>query len=143
MLVALRNKFHPYASACIQAILDKFKEKKSNVVTALREAADAIYPSVSTVQCWWRSGTSSTRTRPPAYKPYSTSSRRRRATLSPRSGRLPTLSILVLVLCNAGGAQEQVPPVRVRLHTSHTRQVQGEEEQRCHRAQGGCRRYLS
>ncbi|KAJ2941196.1 hypothetical protein O0L34_g10431 [Tuta absoluta] len=91
----LRNKFHPYASACIQAILDKFKEKKSNVVTALREAADAIYPSVSTVQCWWRSGTSSTRTRPPAYKPYSTSSRRRRATLSPRSGRLPTLSILV------------------------------------------------
>ena len=27
-------------------ILDKFKEKKPNVVTALREASDAIFPSV-------------------------------------------------------------------------------------------------
>ncbi|CAG9782546.1 unnamed protein product [Diatraea saccharalis] len=40
----LRNKFQPYAVACVQAILEKFKEKKSNVVTALREAIDAIYP---------------------------------------------------------------------------------------------------
>lgn len=32
---------------CIQMILDKFKEKKVNVVTALREASDAIFPSVS------------------------------------------------------------------------------------------------
>ncbi|CAD0203565.1 unnamed protein product [Chrysodeixis includens] len=40
----LRNKFSPYATACVQAILDKFKEKKTNVVTALREAIDAIYP---------------------------------------------------------------------------------------------------
>ncbi|XP_041970087.1 protein mini spindles isoform X2 [Aricia agestis] len=40
----LRNKFSPYATACVQAILEKFKEKKSNVVTALREAIDAIYP---------------------------------------------------------------------------------------------------
>ena len=31
---------------CISAILEKFKEKKLNVVTALREAIDAIYPSV-------------------------------------------------------------------------------------------------
>ncbi|XP_026736168.1 protein mini spindles isoform X2 [Trichoplusia ni] len=40
----LRNKFSPYATACVQAILEKFKEKKTNVVTALREAIDAIYP---------------------------------------------------------------------------------------------------
>nr|XP_021185721.2 protein mini spindles isoform X2 [Helicoverpa armigera] len=40
----LRNKFSPYACACVQAILEKFKEKKTNVVTALREAIDAIYP---------------------------------------------------------------------------------------------------
>ena len=43
----LRNKFSPYAVACIQAILDKFKEKKTNVVAAMREAIDAIYPCVS------------------------------------------------------------------------------------------------
>ncbi|XP_075981824.1 msps cytoskeleton-associated protein 5 isoform X2 [Anticarsia gemmatalis] len=40
----LRNKFSPYATACVQAILEKFKEKKTNVVSALREAIDAIYP---------------------------------------------------------------------------------------------------
>ncbi|CAB3232167.1 unnamed protein product [Arctia plantaginis] len=40
----LRNKFTPYATACVQAILEKFKEKKTNVVVALREAIDAIYP---------------------------------------------------------------------------------------------------
>lgn len=43
----LRNKFSPYATACIQAILEKFKEKKTNVVAALREAIDAIYPSAN------------------------------------------------------------------------------------------------
>ncbi|KOB65503.1 Uncharacterized protein OBRU01_17060, partial [Operophtera brumata] len=41
----LRNKFSPYATACVQAILEKFKEKKTNVVVALRETIDAIYPS--------------------------------------------------------------------------------------------------
>ncbi|XP_068623237.1 protein mini spindles [Battus philenor] len=40
----LRGKFQPYATACVQAILEKFKEKKTNVVAALREAIDAIYP---------------------------------------------------------------------------------------------------
>ncbi|KAL0879509.1 hypothetical protein ABMA27_003252 [Loxostege sticticalis] len=40
----LRNKFQPYAVACVAAILEKFKEKKTNVVAALREAIDAIYP---------------------------------------------------------------------------------------------------
>lgn len=43
----LRNKFQPYATACVQAILEKFKERKTNVVAALREAIDAIYPAVS------------------------------------------------------------------------------------------------
>uniref|UniRef100_A0A2A4JNE8 TOG domain-containing protein n=1 Tax=Heliothis virescens TaxID=7102 RepID=A0A2A4JNE8_HELVI len=45
----LRNKFSPYACACVQAILEKFKEKKTNVVTALREAIDAIYPCIKTL----------------------------------------------------------------------------------------------
>ncbi|KAL4713510.1 hypothetical protein ACJJTC_010495 [Scirpophaga incertulas] len=40
----LRGKFTPYAVACVQAILEKFKEKKANVVAALRETIDAIYP---------------------------------------------------------------------------------------------------
>ncbi|KOB68822.1 Cytoskeleton-associated protein 5 [Operophtera brumata] len=43
----LRNKFSPYATACVQAILEKFKEKKTNVVVALRETIDAIYPSTN------------------------------------------------------------------------------------------------
>lgn len=43
----LGKKFSPYASNCISGILEKFKEKKVNVVTALREAIDAIYPSTS------------------------------------------------------------------------------------------------
>lgn len=43
----LGKKFSPYASACISGILEKFKEKKPNVVTALREAIDAIYPSTT------------------------------------------------------------------------------------------------
>ncbi|XP_049878313.1 protein mini spindles [Pectinophora gossypiella] len=42
--LGLRNRFQPYAVACVQAILEKFKEKKPNVVAALRDAADAIYP---------------------------------------------------------------------------------------------------
>lgn len=33
--------------ACIPSLLEKFKEKKSNVVAALRDAMDAIYPSTS------------------------------------------------------------------------------------------------
>uniref|UniRef100_A0A182QHS5 TOG domain-containing protein n=1 Tax=Anopheles farauti TaxID=69004 RepID=A0A182QHS5_9DIPT len=43
----LGKKFNTYAGACVPAILEKFKEKKSNVVTALRDAIDAIYPSTS------------------------------------------------------------------------------------------------
>lgn len=40
----LGKKFTPYALACVSGILEKFKEKKTNVVTALREGIDAIYP---------------------------------------------------------------------------------------------------
>lgn len=43
----LGKRFAPYATACIPSLLEKFKEKKANVVTALREAVDAIYPSTN------------------------------------------------------------------------------------------------
>ncbi|XP_059619515.1 protein mini spindles isoform X2 [Phlebotomus argentipes] len=43
----LGKKFSPYALVCTAAILEKFKEKKTNVVTALRDAIDAIYPATN------------------------------------------------------------------------------------------------
>jgi cytoskeleton-associated protein 5 len=43
----LGKKFTPYAVVCIGGIIEKFKEKKANVVQALREAIDAIYPSTN------------------------------------------------------------------------------------------------
>lgn len=43
----LGKKFQPYALVCVEAILEKFKEKKMNVVTALREAIDIIYLSTN------------------------------------------------------------------------------------------------
>ena len=43
----LRKKFVPYAPSCFSVILDKFKEKKPMVVTALRDAADACYLSIN------------------------------------------------------------------------------------------------
>ena len=43
----LKKRFQSYASACLPAILEKFKEKKPNVVLVLRECADAIFISVS------------------------------------------------------------------------------------------------
>lgn len=43
----LKKRFHPYATACLSSILEKFREKKQNVVQSLREAADAIFLSVS------------------------------------------------------------------------------------------------
>jgi hypothetical protein len=42
----LKKRFQPYAGACIPCILEKFREKKQNVVAALREAIDAVYLSV-------------------------------------------------------------------------------------------------
>lgn len=43
----LKKRFQPYAAACVPALLEKFREKKQNVVTALKDALDAIFPSVS------------------------------------------------------------------------------------------------
>lgn len=43
----LKKKFQPYASFCISVILEKFKEKKQNVVSSLKEAIDAVYLTVS------------------------------------------------------------------------------------------------
>lgn len=42
----LKKRFQPYAGACVPALLEKFREKKQNVVTALREAIDAVFLSV-------------------------------------------------------------------------------------------------
>lgn len=47
LAAGLKKRFQPYAAACLPAILEKFREKKQTVVQALREAADAIYQSVS------------------------------------------------------------------------------------------------
>ncbi|KAL1129712.1 hypothetical protein AAG570_012656, partial [Ranatra chinensis] len=43
----LKKKFHPYAGLMLASLLEKFKEKKQNIVIPLREAVDAIYPSTS------------------------------------------------------------------------------------------------
>nr|XP_039262114.1 cytoskeleton-associated protein 5-like [Styela clava] len=43
----IRKKFHPFANVCTDAILEKFKEKKPNVVAGLQEAIDAIYMSTN------------------------------------------------------------------------------------------------
>lgn len=45
----LKKKFQPYASHCLASLLEKFKEKKQNVVVPLRDAVDAIYDSVSLI----------------------------------------------------------------------------------------------
>lgn len=43
----LKKRFQPYAGACVPALLEKFREKKQNVVVSLRDALDAIFPAVS------------------------------------------------------------------------------------------------
>uniref|UniRef100_A0A6M2DFG6 Putative microtubule-associated protein n=1 Tax=Xenopsylla cheopis TaxID=163159 RepID=A0A6M2DFG6_XENCH len=43
MAKGLKNGFTPYALAILGVILEKFKEKKQNVVVAIRDAADACY----------------------------------------------------------------------------------------------------
>lgn len=45
----LKKRFQPYASACVSTLLEKFKEKKQNVVLANREAIDAVYLTVSLI----------------------------------------------------------------------------------------------
>ncbi|XP_047538728.1 protein mini spindles isoform X1 [Vanessa atalanta] len=47
LAAGLRARFSPYAAVCVQAALDKFKERKPAVVSALRDAVDAIYPSTN------------------------------------------------------------------------------------------------
>ncbi|CAH0561278.1 unnamed protein product [Brassicogethes aeneus] len=48
MLAAgLKKRYQQYAGACVSALLEKFKEKKQNVVTALRDAIDAVYLSTT------------------------------------------------------------------------------------------------
>lgn len=42
----LKKRFQPYAGACIPCIQEKFRERKQNVVIALREAIDAVFLSV-------------------------------------------------------------------------------------------------
>ncbi len=43
----LRKKFAPYAPMIQSSILEKFKEKKLNVVIGLRDAIDAVFLTVS------------------------------------------------------------------------------------------------
>lgn len=43
----LKKRFTNYATSCLSAILEKFKEKKQSVVVVLRECADAMFLSVS------------------------------------------------------------------------------------------------
>lgn len=42
----LRSKFSPYSPMITSAILEKFKEKKMNVVLALRDAIDSVFFTV-------------------------------------------------------------------------------------------------
>lgn len=43
----LKKKFSPFAVSFTETILEKFKEKKTTVVTAMREAIDAVFMAVS------------------------------------------------------------------------------------------------
>lgn len=43
----LKKKFSPFALSFTETILEKFKEKKVNVVTALRDTIDAVFQAVS------------------------------------------------------------------------------------------------
>ena len=46
LATGLRKKFTQYSSMVTSPILEKFKEKKPNVVAALREAIDAVFLTV-------------------------------------------------------------------------------------------------
>ncbi|KAK4303692.1 hypothetical protein Pmani_024319 [Petrolisthes manimaculis] len=43
----LKKKFAPFSLSFTEVILDKFKEKKTNVVTAMRDAIDAVYQTTT------------------------------------------------------------------------------------------------
>lgn len=44
-----RVGFEKHAHGCVTVLLEKFKEKKANVVACLREAIDAVYIAVSAI----------------------------------------------------------------------------------------------
>jgi len=46
LATGLRKKFAQYSSMIMTPLLEKFKEKKTNVVAALREAVDAVFLTV-------------------------------------------------------------------------------------------------
>ena len=46
LATGLRKKFTQYSALIIPALLEKFKEKKTNVVAALRDAVDACLATV-------------------------------------------------------------------------------------------------
>ena len=46
LATGLRKKFTQYSSMITAPLLEKFKEKKANVVAALREAVDAVFLTV-------------------------------------------------------------------------------------------------
>lgn len=50
LAAGLKRRFQTYSGAVVPALLEKFKEKKQNVVTALREAIDAVYLTVCATQ---------------------------------------------------------------------------------------------
>lgn len=43
----LKKKFQPFSLSFTETILEKFKEKKANVVTSMREAIDAVYQTTT------------------------------------------------------------------------------------------------
>uniref|UniRef100_H2Z394 TOG domain-containing protein n=1 Tax=Ciona savignyi TaxID=51511 RepID=H2Z394_CIOSA len=47
MALGLRKKFQPYSHVCIDGMLERFKEKKANVVAALQEATDSVYATTN------------------------------------------------------------------------------------------------
>ncbi|XP_070385371.1 protein mini spindles-like [Dermacentor albipictus] len=47
LAAGLGQKFHPYANSCISTYIEKFKEKKQNVVMALREALDNAFQATN------------------------------------------------------------------------------------------------
>ncbi|XP_043269757.1 protein mini spindles isoform X2 [Venturia canescens] len=47
LATGLKKRFQTYAGACLPAVLEKFREKKPNVVATLREAADAIFLTIN------------------------------------------------------------------------------------------------
>lgn len=67
LAAGLKKGFQPYAATVLPQLLEKFKEKKANVVTPLREAVDAIYP-ITTLEAIQEDVISSLESKNPAVK---------------------------------------------------------------------------